>query len=389
MNKLKIGIFMDDFYPSMNGVIEVMNNQAKRLVAKGHEVVVIVPKLDKKYNDDFSYRVIRVPSVKLGKIGYSMALPTFDIKMEKNLLEENFDIIHIHSPFIMGKLGVKIAEKLRIPVVATMHTQFDKDIRKITKSDTLTKVLVKDLMVTFNKCDKCWAVNKDTAKLFKEYGCKKMPSIQITGTDLTYEKGRSIACNTINKLYKIKESELVFSFVGRLTVLKNIPFLIDALAILKERGIDFKMLFVGPFEDKEEIMVKVRQHRLHSNIIFLGKVTDRELLKKVYIRSKLFLFPSLYDTNSLVQKEAASQKVPTVFLKGAVTANLIKDNRNGFLATNDVIAYANKIIEVINDDELYNKVREGCYKEIYVNWDDLIDELIKEYNKIIKEKVRV
>ena len=120
---------MDDFYPSMNGVIEVMNNHANKLIGKGHEVVVIVPKLG-KYEDNFPYKVIRIASIKLGRIGYSAAVPSLDINMEKKLLNEKFDIIHIHSPFIMGKLGIKIAEKLNIPVVATMHTQFDVEIKK-------------------------------------------------------------------------------------------------------------------------------------------------------------------------------------------------------------------------------------------------------------------
>ncbi len=389
MKKLKIGLFMDDFYPSMNGVIEVMVNHASGLIKKGHDVVVVVPNLDKKHKDNYPFKVIRVKSVKFGNIGYNMALPTLDIKMEKKLLDEKFDIIHIHSPFIMGKLGVKIGEKLNIPIVATMHTQFDKDIKKITKSDIITKIVLKDIVSIFNRCDQCFAVNEDTAKLFKKYGCEELPAIQITGTDLKLSENKIKDNEIVNKKYGLKKTDLVFSFVGRLTVLKNIPFILDSLKVLKDSGIEFKMLFVGPFEDKEEILAKIREHKLYKNVVFTGKVMDRELLTKIYGRSKLFLFPSLYDTNSLVQKEAASQKVPTVFLKGAVTANLITDNVNGILSLNDPNSYALKIKEILDDEKLYNKVSEGCYKDIYINWDMLVDSLIKEYYKIIKNKVAI
>ncbi len=389
MQKLKIGIFMDDFYPSLNGVIEVMNNHAIRLIKKGHEVVVIVPKLDNKYKDNFPYKVIRVPSVKLGKIGYNMAIPSLDLKMEKQLISENFDIIHIHSPFIMGKLGTKIAEKIGIPCVGTMHTQFDKDIKKFTKSDTITKILMKDLMTTFNKCDMCWAVNSKVAEIFKNYGASTLPGVQLTGTDFVYNKDQLTACEIVNAEFGLKKDELVFLFVGRLTIVKNILFLIESLGELKKNGVKFKMLFVGPFEDKVAIEKKVIQCDLKDEIIFTGKIMDRKLLSNIYCRSKLFLFPSLYDTNSLVQKEAAAQKVPTVFIEGSATSFLVTDNKNGFLAPNDVKAYAARVEEVLADEKLYNKVSLGSYEDLYISWDDLIDNLISDYYKVIEEKVSV
>ena len=47
---MKIGFFMDDYFPSMNGVIYVMDNYAK-LLGKSCEVVVIVPEIDKNYKE--------------------------------------------------------------------------------------------------------------------------------------------------------------------------------------------------------------------------------------------------------------------------------------------------------------------------------------------------
>lgn len=378
---------MDDFYPSLNGVIMVMENHIKGLMKKEDvEITVVVPKIDKKYVDEFPYKVIRVPAAKLSHIGYSLAIPQLDINMEKKLLDEKFDIIHIHSPFIMGKLGIKIAEKLNIPCVATMHTRFDLEIKKLTKSDLLTKVLLKDLVRTFNKCDMCYGVNNKTCELFKKYGIQNEIGVQITGTDIKLVDDIKKARNLVNKKYNIKDEELVFSFVGRITIVKNIVFLVEVLEKLKQKGLKFKMLFVGPFEDKEILEEKIKKSNLEENVILTGKILDRQMLANIYARSKLFLFPSLYDTNSLVQKEAASQKIPTVFIKEAITAELITDNINGFLANNNINEYADKILEIINNDELYKKVSEGAYKDIFVSWDDLIEPLYKDYIKIIENK---
>ena len=50
---------------------------------------------------------------------------------------------------------------------------------------------------------------------------------------------------------------------------------------------------------------------------------DRELLKSIYYRATLFLFPSLFDSSSLVQIEAASQETPTIFIEGSVTSDTV------------------------------------------------------------------
>lgn len=378
---------MDDFYPSLNGVIMVMDNHIKGLLKKENvEITVVVPKIDKKYEDNFQYKVIRVPAAKLGKIGYSLAIPKLDINMEKKLLDEKFDIIHIHSPFIIGKLGLKIAEKLNIPCVATMHTRFDLEIKKITHSNLITKVLLKDLVNTFNKCDICYGVNNKTCEMFKRYGMKNDIAVQLTGTDLVLVDDKETSKKIIKKMFNINEDELVFSFVGRITVVKNIIFLVEALDSLRKKGLKFKMLFVGPYEDKAILEKKIEELGLGNEIILTGKITDREVLRNIYARTKLFLFPSLYDTNSLVQKEAASQMVPTVFIKEAITAELITDNINGFLAENNIEDYANKIYEIINNEELYNEVSLGCYTDIYISWDKLIDPLYNDYLNIIEKK---
>ena len=47
---------------------------------------------------------------------------------------------------------------------------------------------------------------------------------------------------------------------------------------------------------------------------------DRELLSYYYNRADIMLFPSIYDSSSIVQIEAASQKTPAVFLKNTATA---------------------------------------------------------------------
>ena len=109
------------------------------------------------------------------------------------------------------------------------------------------------------------------------------------------------------------------------------------------------------------------------------------MLTDYYARADLFLFPSLYDASSIVQIEAASQSTPTLFLKGAATAATITDNVNGFLAENSEDNYADKILQILHNQELYEEVSKNTYKDLYRNWDMAIDEVYERYRLIIEK----
>ena len=174
-------------------------------------------------------------------------------------------------------------------------------------------------------------------------------------------------------------------FVGRINKLKNILFIVDSLYLLNQKKLNYsyKMLFVGHGQDYEELKKYIHKKKLDSNIILCGNVEDRSLLQEYYVRSDLFLFPSLYDASSIVQIEAASQKVPTVFLEGSKTSSDITDRVNGFLAKNEE-EFANIIDEVMNDDALYKTVSEGAYRDVYHHWDTVIEDVYQMYLDTIK-----
>ena len=79
---------MDDFYPSINGVIQVMDNYARRL-SKIADVVIVVPEVNKNYIDNFPYKVIRIKSHPLRIADYHVANILLSRKEEKMLFQRN------------------------------------------------------------------------------------------------------------------------------------------------------------------------------------------------------------------------------------------------------------------------------------------------------------
>ncbi|MBE6149616.1 MAG: glycosyltransferase family 4 protein [Firmicutes bacterium] len=387
-NRINIGLFNDSFYPMADGVISVVDNYARKLNEIAN-VTVFVPRGKKKYDDTkLPYKVVRCKSIKIPFYDYVLPVPFLDFKFKKELKKANLDIVHIHSPFGIGGAGIKYSKKNNIPSIATMHTQFKKEIRKVINNEFIIERVNRSLIKKFNNCDECRAVNAEIARMFYEdYGYKTLPGVLGNATELKPVSSSRKANNYINKKHSLKSNELVFLFVGRITTLKNILFIVDSLKILAEKKpkLKFKMLFVGSGADEDKLISCIKKNKLQDKVILCGKITDREELACYYSRADLFLFPSSYDASSIVQIEAASQKTPTVFLKNSATASNVTDNINGFLSEYSTLGYANKIIEVVENKKLYKKVCENAYLDLYKNWDDTISEVYNIYLNMIKE----
>ena len=389
-NKITIGLFIDTFFPMIDGVTMVVDNYAKRLT-KYANVIVFAPEYPKAQYDDskFLYKVVRCKSVKMPIIDYSLPMPKIDKKFMHELNNTKLDIVHIHSPFTIGKIGVEYAKKNNVPAIATMHSQYKKDFLRAVKFEPLANLLTRVIIRQYNKCDECWAVNSEIAKIYyEEYKYKKLPKVMGNATDMKLVENMEQAKKLINEKYNISPDEKVFLFVGRINNLKNVFLIANSLKILKEKyNPKFKMLFVGSGQDEDELKSIIDKNNMNQDIIMCGKISDRELLANIYARADLFLFPSLYDASSIVQIEAASQKTPTLFVEGAATTATITENVNGFISQNNEEDFAEKINEIINNKALYDNVCENVYKDIYINWDSQVSKVFDSYMEIISERL--
>lgn len=383
--KLNIGLFVDTFFPMIDGVINVVDNYARRLVKYANVTVFTIGSRDKNYVDNFPYKVVRCQKLDIPGLDYDLGMPTFDAKFQKELKESNLDIVHIHSPFTLGKVGLNYAKKHKIPCVATNHSQFKQDFFKATKSPAITDILLKTIMNVFNKCDENWSVNSEVAKVYDEYGLKEHAKVVNNATDMQFLRDTQFLTELKQK-HNIKDNEKVLLFVGRINAIKNIFFTLDALEILNNNGFKFKMFYIGSGQDEEKLKEQIAEKKLQDRVFMLGRISDRKMLAGYYNIANLFLFPSMYDCASLVQIEAASQKTPTLFLKNSVTSDGITDNENGFFAENDEKQFAERIIDIFNHEEIYKQVCENCYKTVYVNWDKRVEQAFESYKKLIEQK---
>ena len=386
---MKVGLFLDTFYPMVDGVIKVVDNYATRLAKKG-EVVLFSPGVkgyDEAEDKKYPYEIVRCHSLPLGGLDYSLPLGSVDPSFQIPLSRSNVDLVHIHSPFTLGIAGTFYAKIHNVPLIATLHSQYRQDFARQLKLEPAVKMALSTVMMTFNACDECWAVNDAIKALYqKEYGLTAPCKVVQNATDHVPVDDPAAAAARVNERYGLESDDVVFLFVGRINFIKNIDFTVRALKILKDRGHKFKMLFVGQGQDERKLKELVESLDLQDIVIMAGLVSKREELQDLYSRAKLFLFPSLYDANSLVQIEAACQSTPSVFLKGARTAATVTDGVNAIVCEPTEESFAGRIEEVMNDEALYLRLSTAAHDQLYVDWDDVVDGVYEKYLEMVEAK---
>ena len=389
--KRTIAIFCDAWYPAVDGVIKTFENHA-RILAKDNNVLVCVPKhKNKTYETNRDFLVIGTNSLNVSKsVGYDCGVPAFDEFFTKVMKVAKIDIIHIHSPFFMGSYAINIAKKKKIPVIGTFHTSYKDEFYRNTKSSLISQILTNIIVKVFSKTNLILTMNNYAANTLREYGYKGEIKLLSNATDFNLTDDISLEVENLRKEYKISDDEVVFSYIGRIVKEKQLFFLLDVFQVLKQKGIKFRMFYIGQGLDFNKLKKKIDEYKLNNETVLTGVVTDTTKKAALLNMSDLFLFPSNYDTDGIVKIEAACVKVPSLCIKDTGAASTITDNINGFLSELDVEKYANRIIEIISDKENLKKVGEQAYKDLYITWEEVVEKLSNIYDEEIeKHKIKL
>ena len=119
-------------------------------------------------------------------------------------------------------------------------------------------------------------------------------------------------------------------------------------------------------------------------MFFSPPVQDRERIRAWYCRADLFLFPSTFDTNGLVVREAAACGLGSVLIEGSCAAEDIVDGRTGFLIAENAESMAEKLASLSGDRDAMRRVGENAQREIYLSWDDAVSRAYDRYHVVIE-----
>ena len=268
-------------------------------------------------------------------------------------------------------------------MVATFHSKYRDDFSQTLSSKVVVDQIIKRIVSFYEKADEVWVPQASVKDVIKDYGYKGNVEVVPNGSDLVADYPEAYFVEARKQL-GIQPDDFVCLFVGQHVWQKNVRLIIEALERVKDTP--FKMFFVGNGYAADEMKRLVREKGLNDKITFVGTVTDRERVKRYYAAADLFLFPSLYDTDGLVVKEAAALQTPSVVVETATAASVIKDNENGFLIPNEVEAFANRLRELIHDPQRVRMVGVQASRTLVRSWEDVVGEVLERYNRLIARK---
>lgn len=375
---IKTGLFIDIYYPSVDGVVRTVDAYARHLNEKGDPAFVVYPRQGNDV-ESLPYEFYRTKAFRLP--GFSFAIP---LSRPTKELKERFrtdppDVIHAHSPFFVGRMALKLGRKYHIPVVATFHSKYYDDALNVTHSHLLAKMMADFVVNFFIRADYVWACSLKTAETLRSYGYNGEIYVMENGIETSEIPKDPVLCmEKARDEFSIDPNRKTLLFVGQLIWQKGIRLILDTLKLLIEKDKSYLMLFAGDGYNREAIKSYAEKIGVKDHIRMLGKVTDRSLLFGLYECSDIFFFPSKYDNAPLVLREAAAAGLPALLTEGSNSAEIVTDGVNGFTAGYKAPAMADRIIRAFAEGTI-RSVGEEARRTIPIPWSDIIDRAVVAY----------
>ena len=120
-----------------------------------------------------------------------------------------------------------------------------------------------------------------------------------------------------------------------------------------------------------------------GKVFFTGPIYDRDELRAWNTRADLFLFPSTFDTNGLVVREAAACGLASVLIRDSCAAEGITDDRNGFIIGESAKEMADLLARLCKDLDHVHDVGQHAMDEIYLSWQECVNRAYERYQYIL------
>lgn len=303
----------------------------------------------------FRFFAIETPWTK----GYPLAVPPF-YPMLRKFRKHRYDIIHTHTPFTIGFVGLRWARSHEIPIVSTYHTLYDRYAHYIPMPRRYVRFkIAKHTNFYYNHVDSIITPSEAAAKWLRRHDVHTPIDVVPTGAPTRRLLDRSEVRHSLG----ISPHHRMLLYVGRLAQEKNLETLFAACARIFRNDPDARLFLVGDGPYREECNEIVRDLAIGDRVQFAGFVPRAEV-DRFYSAADAFVFSSVTETQGLVVQEAMTYGLPGVVVAGGGAGAAIQDGENGFLVKNDAAELAEKTLELLSNDGLHSRLSEGARKTV-------------------------
>jgi len=356
-----------------------MDSFKNQLEIMGHTVSIITLDFLGTGNDKSEQNVFRIKCpIRFIYKNNHMALPISAYRQMQVLMKEiSPDIIHSQHPFLLGVTALKTGNKLRIPVIFTYHTQYEKYLHYIPFPEFFTKPVINKLITSY--CNRVSGIIVPSLSIF-----------QILKANANISNNIDIIPSSINPIFlseklKLRNQSEPFSLitVSRFAKEKNIEFLLDMYSMLDPERFTLTLIGYGAH------LTYLKSYafdnlRLSRDKVFFIEKPDKKTISNFYATANAFIFASQSETQGLVLAEAMASGLPVIAFNAAGSCDIIKNNINGFLIDSheDMIQ---KINLLKNNSDLYINMQTEAWNTGLEYCPSLLThKLVNFYNSQIK-----
>ena len=346
MNKPKLLLVADTYYPKVDGTLRFMEEFLKRSKSN-FDVSLLVPNFGKKKNKRVNYLKV-YKRIQLS--GYpSIKLSFSNLKLIKNSIKEA-DIIFIQGPALASYLSIYYAHKYHKKVIFYTHTLSWEIFAKFlpTFLNRLFSGLVKNSSIyLYNRCSAVLVPYHGLKEQLEKEGVNSRLLVARLGVDIVK------FCPTKDKrASKVKigldPNKMVIGYVGRISKEKNTSVLLKAFSRLPQQENLFLLMVGNGPENQTSEFKNIKNSQITG---FVYNVQD-------YLKAMdLFVMPSLTETTSLATLEAMSCGLPVIATKVGFIQNYIVRNHNGtFFPAHNYGLLTMKLEKLLNNPELRERL---------------------------------
>ena len=378
---MRIALFTHVCDPFTNGVATSVEQLAKQLRQRGHDVIIVSNNYDKFGNSNENDK-IKVRSVPI--FYQNLRTPVLvNPKLFKLLSEYNIDLIHSHSDFGLALLGREYAYRHNIPLIQTYHCNYLEYARENFGKASYyffyepVKLYTKALCKTANRVI---VPSKATKTLLEDkFNINRNFDLIPNGIDFDKFNGNEKTTKELKESLGLSEDDFVLLSVSRLSKEKRIDDIIRLMPLLKECE-KLKLVIVGggPEENK---LKRMSQDLNLNNIIFTGEIPFSNI-QNYYQLGDLFITNSVAETQALTPIEALASSLPCIVPNVPIYQDLINGERNGFLYNNE--EELTRIIRDCYDNREYLMNRKEIARESVLDYS--IDSSVKKIEDLYVEE---
>lgn len=383
---MRIAIFTNNYLPNPYGVAGSIESFRKELEKNGHTVYIFAPKT-KGYTDK-NANVFRYPAIDFNfkDIHFPIAIP-FSLRLNKILKKLEIDIVHSQHPNLLGWEAKRWAKKKNVPLVFTWHTLYDKyaHFNPFLPSKISAWLAIRNARNYANSADQIIVPTLSVKEIIEKWGVKNEFITNIP-TGVEEQLYQSYDRNIYRKKFGIKDAEIVLVCISRLTVEKNVQFLMEsAIEVLKNQK-KAKFILAGAGSEINILKEMAAKSGLLDRIFFLG-IVSKEDVKNIYAAGDIFVFASKSETQGMIVSEAMYIGLPVVALDATGVKDLIINNSTGFLVKEDKKEFAVAVKRLLEDEKLRLKFSENARELAHSKYTSFAcaKKLLETYERLIKK----